>query len=134
MALAPDSLFGIQPQALSLFQRRAEILAANLVNADTPHYLARDIDFRQALAAAAGPDAPLAPSRTAAGHLPGAGLADGQAALRYRVPQQPAMDGNTVDTDIEQAAFAENGVRYQASLTFLDGQVRMLRMAITGGA
>lgn len=132
MAITPDPLFGIQPQALSLWQRRAEVIAANLANADTPHYPAREIDFRQTLAAAAAPDAPLALARTAEGHLVGKGPADGLAALRYRVPQQPALDGNTVDTDIELAAFAENGIRYQASLTFLDAQVRMLRMAITG--
>lgn len=138
MAIAPDPLFGIQPQALSLWQRRAEVIAANLANADTPHYLAREIDFRQVFAAAAAPDKPLALSQTAAGHQPvdhqqGADSSGG-VALRYRVPQQPAMDGNTVDTDVELAAFAENGIRYQASLTFLDAQVRMLRLAISGDA
>lgn len=134
MAITPDPLFGIQPQALSLWQRRAEVIAANLANADTPHYLAREIDFRQVFAATAGADKPLAMSQTAAAHLQGADPAGGGAALRYRVPQQPAMDGNTVDTDAELAAFAENGIRYQASLTFLDAQVRMLRLAITGAA
>ena len=51
----------------------------------------------------------------------------------YRVPMQPTLDGNTVETDVEQAAFAENAVRYRASLSFLDGQIKSLRYAIKGG-
>lgn len=135
MSNGNDPLFGIHTQALSLWQRRAEVLAANLANADTPGYLARDVDFRSALAAqsgAAGGDLPLA--ATEPGHLaaPDSDAVSG-AALKYRVPLQPSMDGNTVDAQVEQAAYAENSVRYQASLTFITAQIRMLRTAITGG-
>ncbi|PKM07694.1 MAG: flagellar basal body rod protein FlgB [Gammaproteobacteria bacterium HGW-Gammaproteobacteria-4] len=135
MAITPDPLFGIQAQALSLFSQRAQVLASNIANADTPRYLARDLDFHAVMARETGSDAPLNLAATQSGHI-AAGNAGGDAsmALRYRVPSQPAMDGNTVDTQIEQAAYAENSVRYQASLTFINGQVRMLRMAITGAA
>lgn len=51
----------------------------------------------------------------------------------YRVPMQPTLDGNTVETDVEQAAFAENALKYRASLAFLDGKIRSLRFAIKGG-
>ncbi|MDX2299754.1 MAG: flagellar basal body rod protein FlgB [Xanthomonadaceae bacterium] len=134
MAITPDPLFGIHPQSLSVWAQRAEVIAGNLANADTPHYQARDIDFRQVLARAGSPDAALPLNTTAGNHLQAAGPDGADAALRYRVPTQPAMDGNTVDAQVEQAAYAENSVRYQASLTFLNGQVRMLRMAITGAA
>lgn len=130
-----DPLFGIHTQALSLWQRRAEVLAANLANADTPGYLARDVDFRSALAAQSGDAAgDVRLAVTEPGHLAAAGSdpATG-AALKYRVPLQPSMDGNTVDPQMEQAAYAENSVRYQASLTFITAQIRMLRTAITGG-
>jgi len=135
MAITPDPLFGIQAQALSLFSQRAQVLASNIANADTPRYLARDLDFHAVMARETSSDAPLNLAATQSGHI-AAGNAGGDAnmALRYRVPSQPAMDGNTVDTQIEQAAYAENSVRYQASLTFINGQVRMLRMAITGAA
>lgn len=132
MPIAPDPLFGIQAQALSVFSRRAEVLAGNLANADTPHYLARDVDFRAVLARVGSPDAALPMATSTAGHIASTHAAGGAGALAYRVPSQPALDGNTVDTQIEQAAYAENGVRYQASLTFLNAQVRMLRMAISG--
>lgn len=123
-----SDLFGIHTQALALWQRRAEVLSANLANADTPNYQARDVDFRAALGAAGTQTLPLA--ATAAGHLGNAaGSGD---ALKYRVPMQPSMDGNTVDAETEQAAFAENSVRYQASLSFITAQIRMLRTAITG--
>lgn len=135
MSPIPQNLFGIHTQALDLWQRRADVLANNLANADTPGYLARDIDFRKALAAAggqAGGDLTLeTPSPGQIGNAPGAGA--GSAALEYRVPTQPAMDGNTVDTQVEQADFAANSVHYQASLSFITAQIHMLRTAITGG-
>jgi len=131
MSLTPDNLFGIHTRALDLWQRRTEVLANNLANADTPGYLARDIDFRKALADAGGGAGNLSLQTTTADQIGAAGqTADG---LAYRVPTQPSMDGNTVDAQAEQAAFAANGVHYQASLSFITAQIRMLRMAINGG-
>ena len=128
---APTDLFGIHTQALALWQRRAEVLSANLANADTPNYQARDIDFRAALGAAdAGGSLPLAAPTQ--GQIDSTSANSAQA-LKYRVPMQPSLDGNTVDAETEQAAFAENSVRYQASLTFINAQIRQLRTAITGG-
>ena len=126
----PTDLFGIHTQALALWQRRAEVLSTNLANADTPNYQARDIDFRAALGAAdAGSLALAAPT---SGQIDTSSPSSAQA-LKYRVPMQPSLDGNTVDAETEQAAFAENSVRYQASLTFINAQIRQLRTAITGG-
>ena len=48
------------------------------------------------------------------------------------MPLAPSLDGNTVDAQLEQAAFAENAVRYQATLTLLNGRLRSLMTAITG--
>ncbi|RAN74708.1 flagellar basal-body rod protein FlgB [Bacillus sp. SRB_336] len=131
MTLTPDNLFGIHTRALDLWQRRTEVLANNLANADTPGYLARDVDFRKVLAAAGGTSDVLPLQTTAPGQIGNPGqAADG---LAYRVPTQPSMDGNTVDAQAEQAAFAANGVHYQASLSFITAQIRMLRTAISGG-
>jgi flagellar basal-body rod protein FlgB len=145
MALNLDSYLGVHAQALTLEAQRTELLAANLANADTPNYKARDIDFRAALAAAGGggktggsgsSSATLAISSTNAEHL-GAQSIDGTDAtlggnLKYRVPMAASLDGNTVDTQLEQAAFAENSVRYQATLTFLNTRLKQLMTAITG--
>jgi flagellar basal-body rod protein FlgB len=131
MSLTPDNLFGIHTRALDLWQRRTEVLANNLANADTPGYLARDIDFRKALAAAGGSSDKLPLQTTGSGQVDTAERA--AEALAYRVPTQPSMDGNTVDAQAEQAAFAANGVHYQASLSFITAQIRMLRTAISGG-
>ncbi|MHB1057529.1 MAG: flagellar basal body rod protein FlgB [Rhodanobacter sp.] len=131
MSLTPDNLFGIHTRALDLWQRRTEVLANNLANADTPGYLARDVDFRKVLAAAGGDSGDLPLQTTGPGQIGTARqAADG---LAYRVPTQPSMDGNTVDAQAEQAAFAANGVHYQASLSFITAQIRMLRTAISGG-
>lgn len=130
MSQINDKLFGIHTQALGLWQKRAEVLAGNLANADTPDYKARDVDFRQALMSA-GADGKLPLAATESGHIDPASQANDR--LAYRVPLQPTMDGNTVDTQVEQANFAANSVHYQASLSFITAQIHMLRTAITGG-
>jgi flagellar basal-body rod protein FlgB len=126
-------------QALLLRSERTRVLASNIANADTPHYKARDFDFRAALSQATGVSmgggAPaVQPTRTAPAHLAagGAAGATGHAPLAYRTPLQSALDGNTVDMDMERAAFADNSVRYEASLRFLNGQIRTLMSAING--
>lgn len=129
-----DTYLGVHAAALKVRSQRTEVLAANLANADTPNYRARDIDFKSALAAASGnKSGGVHLATTSAGHL-GAGTVNGMPSpeLKYRVPLAPSLDGNTVDTQLEQAAFAENSVRYQATLTFLSAKFRGLLTAITG--
>jgi flagellar basal-body rod protein FlgB len=132
-----DSYLGVHAQALKLREQRTELLARNLANADTPGYKARDLDFRAALAAATGPaTSPDTLRATQPGHIgtnPDAmspGSTD--AFLKYRTPLAPSLDGNTVDAQLEQAAFADNAVHYQATLSFLTARFRSLMTAITG--
>jgi len=136
MANSLDQYLGVHAAALDVRARRTELIANNLANADTPGYKARDIDFRQAMARAAGetPTSGVHLSTTQAGHIGGAASADatGSPDLKFRTPLAPALDGNTVDAQIEQAAFAENAVRYQATLTFLNSKFRGLLTAILG--
>lgn len=129
-----DTYLGVHAAALKVRSQRTEVLAANLANADTPNYQARDIDFRSALAAASGQkDGGVHLATTSARHIPTTGVnGTGSAELKYRTPLAPALDGNTVDAQLEQAAFAENSVRYQATLTFLSSKFRGLMTAITG--
>lgn len=133
MALNIDTYLGVHAPALNLRSQRTEVLAANLANADTPGYRARDIDFKNALAAASGRSSAVSLATTKAGHI-GAASASGTPSpeLKYRVPLAPALDGNTVDAQLEQAAFAENTVRYQATLSFISSKFRALMTAITG--
>jgi flagellar basal-body rod protein FlgB len=130
-----DQYVSVHAAALDVRARRGELIANNLANADTPGYQARDIDFRQALARASGEaTSGVSLSTTQPGHLGGADSASAATSpdLKYRTPLAPSLDGNTVDTQIEQAAFAENAVRYQATLTFLNSKFRGLMTAILG--
>ena len=127
-----DTAFGIHDDALMLHGRRASILAANMANADTPHYKARDIDFKAVLDRVSGTQGSIAVATTHPRHLPSDSTGVSGAELLYRVPHQPSLDGNTVDTDIEQTTFMENALRYQASLRFLGGRIKTLRSAIRG--
>jgi flagellar basal-body rod protein FlgB len=127
-----DNVFGLSGQALDVWQRRSEAIASNIANADTPNYQARDVDFRQVLQQASGESsANLELSTPSPGQIDPTAQSAEQ--LKYRVPLQPSMDGNTVDTQIEQASFASNMVHYQASLSFINSTIQTLRLAINGG-
>ena len=132
MPITLDGALGIHEQAIALRGQRAELLAANLANADTPNYLARDIDFKAALTQAQTTgQGNLTLTTTNAGHLQQSASSI-TAPLLYRTPRQAVMDGNTVDTQAEQSEFAQNALRYMASLTFLSGKISGLMRAIKG--
>lgn len=140
MPIGLDKYLGVHAQALNLRSQRTELLAANMANADTPGYRARDIDFKSAMAhasdvasGASGATPAVRLQTTSAGHI-GPATINGSPApeLKYRTPLAPSLDGNTVDAQLEQAAFAENTVRYQATLQFLNAKFRGLLTAITG--
>lgn len=119
-------------QALTLLAQRQKVLAGNIANADTPGFQARDFDFAQALAQARGGNAPGGMQATNAAHLGAAGSTAVGPALQWRTPEQPALDGNTVDLDRERARFADNALRYEATLRFINNDVRTVLSAITG--
>lgn len=128
MSVGFDQALGVHADALTLRSRRSELLAANLANADTPGYLARDVDFRSVLdSIAEGGDL----ARTSSAHLDTGGTVS-QPDVLYRVPTQVSLDGNTVEAHVEKAAFADNSLRYQASLRFLGGRLQTLLSAIRG--
>ena len=130
MPISFDSALGIHDNALSVRSRRAELLASNLANSDTPGYKARDIDFKSALANVQLQSSTHL-STTHQKHIQLSSMTDGSEVL-YRVPNQSSLDGNTVDGQMEKSAFADNAMRYQASLSFLDGKFKGMKAAIKG--
>lgn len=118
-------------QALKFRALRNQVLSSNIANADTPNFKARDIDFKAAMSQVSGNA--LKMTATSGLHQGGHGTTTYGTDLMYRVPHQPSLDGNTVEADVEQAAFAENALHYRTSLAFLDGKIRSLRYAIKGG-
>lgn len=138
-----DSL-NFQSEALALRSERQRLIASNIANADTPGYVARDFDFASALRQAtgqssagnAGVQAPkLTMAASSSGHLNRNGQPAGsreQPDMNYALNSQTNLDSNTVDMDRERANFADNTVRYEATLRFINSQVRTLNTAITG--
>ena len=124
-----DKAFGVSPEVLSVRTKRFEMISANLANADTPGYKAVDLDFQSALQAAL--DTKEAGNATGREQMLANNMAM-DAMQRYRIPMQPSLDGNTVETEVEQAAFMDNSIRYQASLNFLDGRIKSLLTALRG--
>lgn len=132
MAISFDKALGIHPQAIELRVQRAELMANNLANADTPGFKARDIDFRAALAQETNKlDGQLGMSSTQSGHIESQSMSS-SAEVLYRNPLQPSLDGNTVDTQQELAEFTKNVLDYQASFRFLNGKFNSLSKAIKG--
>jgi len=133
------STLDFQGQALQLRAERQRLIASNIANADTPGYIARDMDFAKTLRATTASSALPAAGAMAtrhAGHIgagsPGLGGGRAGAELLYATPAQTNLDRNTVDMDRERAAFADNAVKYEATLRFINGNVRTSLSAITG--
>lgn len=128
---ALTSAFDFQAQALTLRAERQRLIASNIANADTPGYQARDMDFSRALREATGAQAVSgALATTQAGHLGAPAGARSEGELLYATGPQDSLDRNTVDLDRERAAFAENTVKYEATLRFINGTVRNLTEAM----
>lgn len=130
-----DDMLGFHQQALRVRDQRQQVLASNIANADTPHYKARDMDFKATLQGAlkgGGGAGGIGLAATASGHMagkPGVGAGGG---LLYRTPAQGSVDGNTVDMDAERAAFAENALQYEFNLTRITQQIKGMLAVIQG--
>ena len=126
-----DAALHFHREALNLRARRQEVIATNIAHADTPHYKARDIDFKTTLAQAVAQGRPSAmPMTTSSGRHIAAQAADpGQAELLYRTPAQSSLDGNTVEMDAERVNFADNAMRYEANLSILGAKIKTLLAA-----
>lgn len=132
-----DNSFRFQQQALNLLNKRQDILASNIANADTPGYQARDIDFasqlKEVIAKGESTHASLNLSMTSGNHIPASAPAIDNSQLLYRIPDQPSIDGNTVDMDRERVSFVDNNVKYQTSLTVLGSQIKNMMSVISQG-
>lgn len=124
-----NQALGVHEQALQVKSRRLEVLAQNIANADTPHYKARDIDFKAVMSAAQQQDTAM--TATNAGHF-GAGEGMGHDGMRYRTPFNTSFDGNTVEMSVEQAQYGKAAAEYQATLQFLENRVSSVRKALRG--
>lgn len=128
-----DEAMRFHQTALNTRAYRQQVIASNIANADTPNYKARDVDFRETLKGAlTGKSSTLALSTTSTRHLPAADASALASSLKFRNEEQGAVDGNTVNMDVERSAFAENAVQYQASVTFINGLISGMQRAIQG--
>lgn len=138
MSVSFDKVFGIHQYTLGVRTKRAEVLAGNLANAETPGYKARDLDFSLALSQASGRslvkndgvDAPMVKTddrHMDVGMLP----EDPELTLKYRNPYQADTgNGNTVETNTERMNYTQNSLEYQASLSFLNSRIQKLMSAL----
>lgn len=134
-----DAALSFHQNALRVRGQRQELIAANIANADTPNFKARDIDFKTAMqSATAGINREaFAVTKTSPMHLDGlpsnnVSQTGGPNEPLFRPMIQGSVDGNTVDMDVERNQFADNGIRYEASLTLINGQLKKMLAAIQG--
>ncbi|WP_022941019.1 flagellar basal body rod protein FlgB [Psychromonas hadalis] len=132
MAINFEKAFGIHQYTIGIRARRTEVLAGNIVNADTPGYKARDINFKDALLNARSRSGVFL-NRTHESHKFAQSFSMAQSGELYRISNQPDTgDGNNVDTEVERNLFMKNSLEYQASLEFLNSKISGLRKAIKG--
>ncbi|WP_298439539.1 flagellar basal body rod protein FlgB [uncultured Ferrimonas sp.] len=115
MAINLESELALHAQALDLRVERTKVLAANIANAETPGYQARDLDFKAELA-----------------RLEHGGDLSAGYQMMFRIPAQLSADRNTVELDQEQARFAQNGMDFETSITFLNMKLGGIKSALTG--
>jgi len=133
MAINFETALGIHEQALLLRNQRSEVIANNIANADTPGFKARDLDFDGILKAHMEQKSLSMSMRTTGSNHIAHGMGDLTSdAYLYRVPLQPSLDGNTVDEQVENAAFARNAIDHQASFQFLNGKLTGIMKALRG--
>ena len=123
-----NNAFGIHERAISVRNRRVELVSQNIANADTPNYKARDLDFKKMIAGVEG----VKVSSTNARHYEVAHLENSPDGLKFRVPFNSATDGNTVEMSVEQAQYSKATADYQATLMFLESRISGIRKALRG--
>ena len=122
-----DNALGVHAQALGLRSKRMEVLARNIANADTPHFKAKDIDFRSVLKQTREDSL----QTTSNMHMP-LPMEESPGGEKYRIPFNAAFDGNTVELNVEQAKFGQIAADYQATLNILENRVSGIRRALRG--
>ncbi|MFL0796540.1 MAG: flagellar basal body rod protein FlgB [Cellvibrionaceae bacterium] len=134
MGISFGSALGIHEQALGVRTKRAEVLANNLANAETPHFKAQDVDFQSALKMELQKtgDGGLDMNTSRFGHITGGAEMSNDESLLFRIPQQASIDGNTVEEHIEHGEYMKNAMDFQASFQFLNGKFKGLMSAIKG--
>ncbi len=133
MSISFDKALGIHEQALNFRAQRAEVLANNIANADTPKFKARDLDFSAVLAEQSQQrEGAMRMQRTHEQHFALEGVEVADPALRFRGAMHASLDQNSVDMQQEQARYAENAVQFQASFTFLNSKFKGLMGALRG--
>lgn len=131
MAISLDKLMGFHHKAMQVRTDKMEVISGNLANANTPGYKAKDIDFQKAMQSARSQQEHSL-NRTHDKHF--AGKLQSQGDIEFRIPNQPDTgDGNSVEVQTERNLFLENGMRYQAGIQFLNGKIKGMKKAISGG-
>ena len=122
-----DKAFSLNEKSLNVRAQRMEVLSRNIANADTPHFKAQDIDFKNVMKSASEG----AVITTNARHITEAPdqTADG---LKYRIPYNVSFDGNTVELPVEQAKFGQYAADYQTTLSILENRISGIRKALRG--
>ena len=114
--------------ALNIRNKRNDIIASNIANAATPNYKARDINFLDEFKKVTNTGEIKI---THSNHIPTKNYNISGKAF-YRDPVIASLDGNTVELSVEQMQFAENTMKYQTTLKFLNGKITKMISAIRG--
>jgi flagellar basal-body rod protein FlgB len=139
MSLNGLAVFDVLRGTMSMLGERQKVLARNIANANTPGYVAKDIDQKNFAKMLAGMQSGkrqgggrLAMQVSDPAHISGAG---GKAAKAYKVVASPdsetTLNGNTVVLEEQVMRVAETRMRYEAAAGLYEKSMSLLRMAIS---
>jgi flagellar basal-body rod protein FlgB len=138
-SLLPSSMNLLQKN-MGLRLERHQVLASNIANAETPGYIAKDVEFESALRDATQQADTASQTknfiqRTHARHLPGPlpQVIDVQGTLVASRSDDVGRDLNTVSMDQEMAKLATNTFHYNASTELLSRFFDQIKRTITEG-
>ena len=120
---------GIHEKALTVRDKRMEVIARNIANDDTPHFKARELDFKAVMAKFEPNDLMANTHGTHFAFADEVGDDDG---MRYRTPFSASVDGNTVELTVEQAKYGKAAGDFQATLSFLQDSISGIRKSLRG--
>ncbi len=131
MAQNINDAFGGLANALRVYDRRSTMLAKNQANSNTPGYLATDLDFKDVLAKGGDLTKHFSTNISNDRHI-NVSIEDKGDQIMYRTVVNPRLDGNTVDPEIEKVQYADNMMRYMATMSMFKSKLSDLMLAIHG--
>jgi flagellar basal-body rod protein FlgB len=132
--MRPDDVpvLGLLTQSMSFHAQRQRVIAENVANANTPGYVAQDLDenaFQRAMLEQMQARSAGRPSRSEAS-IPALSSATQQWQTKDAPDSETTVNGNSVVLEEQMIRANENRMEYESALSLYQKSLSMIRTAI----